>query len=87
LQRKLPSIGVIRTFVDNGGLLALGPDIDELQTATASYADRILRGASPADLPIRQPTKFELTVSARTAKAIGLTLPPDMLIRANEVIQ
>ena len=87
LQRKLASIGVIRTFVENGGLLALGPDMDELETAVASYADRTLRGATPADLPVRQPTKFVLAINARTAKAIGLTLPRDVLIQANDVIQ
>jgi putative ABC transport system substrate-binding protein len=86
-QRKLPSIGVIRTFAERGGLVALGPDMDELETAVASYADRILRGAAPADLPVREPSKFVLTVNAKTAKAIGLTLPRDVLIRANEVIQ
>jgi len=84
---RLPDMYEIRDFVDAGGLVSYGPDAQERYRRAASYVDKILKGASPANMPIEQPTKFELIVNLKTAKALGLTIPQSLLLRADEVIQ
>ena len=86
-ERKLASIATYPTFAEGGGLVHYAPDIQEFYDRTASYVDRILKGARPADLPIQQPTKFELVINIKTAKAIGITIPPAILVRADKVIE
>jgi len=73
--------------VRSGGFLSYGPDLDALVKRAASHVDKILKGAKPADLPVEQPTKFELVLNMRTAKALGLTIPQSILVRADELIQ
>jgi ABC-type uncharacterized transport system substrate-binding protein len=85
--RRLPSIYGAREFVEIGGLISYGASIDDLLRRSASYVDKILKGAKPADLPVQQPTKFELLVNVKTAKAIGIAIPQSLLLRADEVIQ
>ena len=82
-----PSAGAGTTFARDGGLLSYGPDVVDLYRRAASYVDRILRGAKPGDLPVQFPTKFEMAVNLKTAKALGLTVPPSILLRATEVIE
>ena len=84
---RLPAIYPYRYFAADGGLLSYGHDINEPWRRAPAYVDKILRGASPADLPIQQPTKFELINNLKTAKALGLTIPPSLLARADEVIE
>jgi putative tryptophan/tyrosine transport system substrate-binding protein len=87
MKQRLPSMVSSRDRVDAGGLIAYGPNLAELWRRAATYVDKILKGAKPGDLPIEQPTKFELIINLKTAKALGLTLPPSLLRRADEVIQ
>jgi putative ABC transport system substrate-binding protein len=85
-QNRLPTIYEVRSFAADGGLMSYGPDFVQLARDSASYVDQILRGAAPGDIPVQQPTKFELVVNLKTAKAIGLTIPESFLLRADEVI-
>ena len=84
---RLPIIYANREFVEAGGLLSYGPDRRQLFRRAAELVDKILKGAKPADIPVEQPTKFELVVNLKTAKALGLTVPPSLLARADEVIE
>jgi putative ABC transport system substrate-binding protein len=84
---RLPAIYFQREFVDEGGLMSYGADFDDLFRKAAHYVDKILKGAKPADLPVQQATKFEFVINLKAAKQIGLTIPPDVLARANQVIK
>jgi len=86
-KHRLPAMYEHRDFVDSGGLMSYGPNLDDVFRRAAVFVDKILKGSKPADLPVEQPTKFELIVNLRTAKALGLTIPQSLLLRADEVIQ
>jgi putative ABC transport system substrate-binding protein len=87
MKQRLPSILGEASYAVAGGLVAYGPSLADLYHRAALYVDKILKGAKPADLPVEQPTKFELVINLKTAKALGLTIPQSLLLRADEVIR
>ena len=86
-QHRLPAVYPLHIFATDGGLISYGPDVVDGFRQAASYVDRILKGEKPADLPVQAPTKYELVINLKTAKALGLTIPPAVLGRADEVIE
>ncbi len=87
LTNRLPAVYGLKEYVPDGGLMAFGPNRDEMYRRVAQLVDKILKGAKPGDLPIEQPTKFELVINLKTAKALGLTIPQSLLLRADQVIE
>jgi putative ABC transport system substrate-binding protein len=86
-RKRLPVVSQFREFADAGGLMAYGPNLPEMYRRVGAYVDRILKGTKPGDLPVEQPTKFELVINLKTAKALGLTIPPSLLARADQVLE
>jgi putative ABC transport system substrate-binding protein len=87
LNARLPTISLFNTFPKEGGLMAYGPDFPAIYAQAAGYVARVLAGANPGELPIQRPSKFELVLNLKTAKALGITFPPALLGRADEVIE
>ena len=87
LKQRLPAMFEVKADVEAGGLVSYAASLSEQFRRAAHYVDRILKGAKPGDLPIERPTKFELVINLRTAKALGLTIPQSLLLRADEIIQ
>ncbi len=87
VKNQLPAIYDRRAFVDDGGLVSYGTNIEDLARRAATFVDKILKGAKPADLPVEQPRKFDLVINLKTAKALGITIPPEVLLRATKVIK
>jgi ABC-type uncharacterized transport system substrate-binding protein len=87
IKHRLPTMSIFKDNVEAGGLMSYSPDYDDLYRRGALYVDKILKGTKPADIPVEQPTKFELVINLKTAKALGLTIPPSILLRADQVIQ
>ena len=87
LQHRMPTIFANKAYLEGGGLMSYGPDIVGVWRRAATYVDKILKGAKPADMPIEQPTKFELVISLKTARTLGLTIPRSLLLRADQVIE
>jgi ABC-type uncharacterized transport system substrate-binding protein len=86
-KNRLPAVYIAREFVDAGGLMSYGSNVADLVRRAAPYVDKILKGAKPGELPVEQPTQFELVINLKTAKALGLTIPQMLLLRADEVVQ
>jgi putative ABC transport system substrate-binding protein len=86
-KHRLPTMFLLRDYVSAGGLISYSPNFSEMFRHAATYVDKILKGAKPADLPVEQPTKFELVINLKTAKALGLTIPQSFLVRADQIIQ
>ncbi len=87
IKHRLPSIGAWREFADAGGLMVYGVSMPDIFRRAVGYIDKLLKGAKPTDLPVQEPSKFEFVINLKTAKALGLTIPPAVLARANEVIE
>ena len=87
LRHRLPTSFQRPAYAEAGGLMSYGPDVDDIMRRVADYTDRILKGAVPAELPVEQPSRFELVVNAKTAKALGLIIPPPLLLQADRVIE
>jgi putative ABC transport system substrate-binding protein len=87
LGARLPTTHGFREWVETGGLMSYGPNFPDLFRRAADYVDKILRGAKPAEIPVEQPTKFDLIINITTAKALGLEIPPTLLARADQVIE
>jgi putative ABC transport system substrate-binding protein len=87
MRLRIPSMTAAKALMERGLLMSYGADFRDVERRIPSYVDRILKGARPADMPVERPTKFELAINMKTAKAIGLTIPPSLLARADEVIR
>jgi ABC-type uncharacterized transport system substrate-binding protein len=87
IQHRLPTVFAQRVYAESGGLMSYSPNLADLARRAAVYVDKILKDANPADLPVEQPTKFELVINLKTAKQIGLIIPPNVLARADRVIK
>jgi putative ABC transport system substrate-binding protein len=87
IRKRLPSVFGWREYAEAGGLISYGPNLDDSWRRLAVFVDKILKGAKPASLPVEQPTKFELVINMKTAQALGLTIPPSLLLRADQIIE
>ena len=86
-KNRLPAVYALREFVDAGGLMSYGPDLADSFRRAATYVDKILKGAKPADLPVEQPAAFDLVVNLKAARSLGLTVPPSVVTQATEIVQ
>jgi putative ABC transport system substrate-binding protein len=86
-RHRLPATYEVKAYVDDGGLLSYGPSFPEMYRRAASYVDRILKGATPGDLPMEQPSKFELALNLKTARALKLAIPPTLHLRADHIVE